>query len=64
VSEALTHPEQIERFGGLSFGESTHLVDEVKNFAQSEKTTGNIFLLADHGRMTLPIWWYSNSAED
>src|SRR2546428_10110636 len=30
--EALAHPEHINRFGGLSFGESSHLVDEVKSF--------------------------------
>src|SRR5438876_6823352 len=29
VGRALDHPEMVDRFGGLSLGESTHLVDEV-----------------------------------
>src|SRR5205823_3874917 len=30
VGRALRHPETVNRFGGLSLGESTHLVDEVQ----------------------------------
>lgn len=56
TSEALTHPEQVERFGGLSFGESTHLVDEVKSFNGDASRVGATFLLADQGRLTLPVW--------
>jgi CRISPR-associated protein Cas5t len=56
VSEALVHPEQIDRFGGLSLGESTHLVDEVKRFDGDAECSGAIFLLADRGRITLPVW--------
>jgi CRISPR-associated protein Cas5t len=56
VREALAHPERVERFGGLSFGESTHLVDEVKAFADDETLPGTAFLLADRGRLTLPVW--------
>src|SRR5437763_4833672 len=32
VARALDQPSSIERFGGLSLGESTHLVDEVRRF--------------------------------
>ena len=53
---ALTHPEAIERFGGLSLGESTHLVDEVKLFSGNSEKTGLIFACADRGRLTLPVW--------
>jgi CRISPR-associated protein Cas5t len=56
VTDALQHPERIERFGGLSLGESTHLIDEVKPFAGNPKTEGQIFLLADRGQLTLPVW--------
>lgn len=56
ITEALQHPERIERFGGLSLGESTHLVDEVTPFAGDFKTEGQAFLLADRGRLTLPVW--------
>lgn len=57
----------VTRFGGLSLGESTHLVDEVclldrvleqvrerKRDPLPEK--GRAFLLADRGRLTLPVW--------
>jgi CRISPR-associated protein Cas5t len=56
TTEALQHSERIERFGGLSLGESTHLVDEVKHFAGSPDRKGQAFLLADRGRLTLPVW--------
>ena len=55
VQDALTRPESVERFGGLSLGESTHLVDEVNLFFGSEEL-GTIFVLADDGRLTLPVW--------
>jgi CRISPR-associated protein Cas5t len=54
--EALTRPERVMRFGGLSFGESTHLVDEVKRFDGDPNSDGTVFLLADRGRLTLPVW--------
>ena len=54
--EALTRPERIVRFGGLSFGESTHLVDEVKRFNGDPTTAGTVFLLANRGQLTLPVW--------
>jgi CRISPR-associated protein Cas5t len=56
VSTALTEPERIDRFGGLSLGESTHLVDEVRRFPGDASRSGRVFLLADRGRMTLPVW--------
>jgi CRISPR-associated protein Cas5t len=56
VRDVLTRPEQVERFGGLSFGESTHLVDEVKPFAEDKRLSGTVFLLVDRGRVTLPVW--------
>jgi CRISPR-associated protein Cas5t len=56
TTEALRHPERIERFGGLSLGESTHMVDEVKHFAGNPEREGQAFLLAARGRLTLPVW--------
>lgn len=56
VEGALTRPAMLERFGGLSLGESTHLVDEVKLFSGSAEGTGLIFVCADRGRLTLPVW--------
>ena len=56
VVSVFQHPEQIERFGGLSLGESSHLIDEVKPFTGDSQTKGQVFLLADRGRLTLPVW--------
>jgi CRISPR-associated protein Cas5t len=47
---------RIERFGGLSLGESTHLVDAVSQFDSSGGGEARTFLLAEHGRLTLPVW--------
>jgi len=46
----------IRRFGGLSLGESTHLVDEVQAFAPDPQRTGRVFLLKEDGLVTLPVW--------
>jgi CRISPR-associated protein Cas5t len=56
VTVALATPAKIDRFGGLSLGESTHLVDEVSRFAEDPKAIGRAFLQADDGRLTLPVW--------
>ena len=64
VENALTRPELLERFGGLSLGESTHLVDEVKLFPGSDVEAGLIFVCADRGRLTLPVWVDHVGSED
>ena len=46
----------ISRFGGLSLGESTHLVDDVTGFNPDAKQQGRAFVLRERGRMTLPVW--------
>ena len=56
VESALTRPELLKRFGGLSLGESTHLVDEVRLFPGSTEKIGVIFVCAERGRLTLPVW--------
>lgn len=55
---ALTNPGHISRFGGLSLGESTHLVNDVSLVNESTvgEPTGEAFLLAKRGRLTLPVW--------
>lgn len=52
---------QIERFGGLSLGESTHLVDEVSLLEGRTadihgNRKGRVFLRAERGRYTFPVW--------
>jgi CRISPR-associated protein Cas5t len=47
------------RFGGLSLGESTHLVDEVcllERVKDRILQKGHAFLIAPKGRLTLPVW--------
>jgi CRISPR-associated protein Cas5t len=62
VRQALERPGSVERFGGLCLGESTHLVDEVslldrvKDRADHRGQSGRAFLLAERGRLTLPVW--------
>ncbi len=66
VRTALANPKDVDRFGGLSLGESTHLVDEVQlleKYLQSRRfqqrspaPRGQVFLLAERGRLTLPVW--------
>lgn len=47
---------RISRFGGLSLGESTHLVDEIRLFSPDSTAKGHVFLLKEKGIMTLPVW--------
>src|SRR5271157_1335614 len=56
VAEALEHPERVRRFGGLSLGESTHLVDEVKRLSTGAAGPARAYLLAAEGRLSLPVW--------
>lgn len=49
----------IKRFGGLSLGESTHMVDEVRllqNATTVEFSDSKFFLLDSNGGMSLPVW--------
>ncbi len=59
VRAALTNPASVTRFGGLSLGESTHMVDEVcllDRVAERVPKAGRAFLKHERGRMTLPVW--------
>ncbi len=61
VTAAIQSPHAISRFGGLSLGESTHLVDEVcliddRTRARIQQAKPRSFLLHPTGRMTLPVW--------
>lgn len=62
---ALANPETITRYGGLSLGESTHLVDEVRPWCESdadECSLGWLLVKADAdgeqalANLSLPIW--------
>jgi CRISPR-associated protein Cas5t len=61
VGAAVKTPNSISRFGGLSLGESTHLVDEVcllddRTRSRLQGKHPRSFLLQQMGRMTLPVW--------
>ena len=49
---------EISRFGGLSLGESTHLVDEILPVTRTPgaERHGQLFLRAERGRFTFPVW--------
>lgn len=55
VREALECPARVDRFGGLSLGESTHLVDEVR-LLNAEVPTAETFVVDPRGSLTLPVW--------
>lgn len=55
VETALGHPVTVSRFGGLSLGESTHLVDSVSRL-QSQDLRGRLLVATDDGDLSLPIW--------
>lgn len=45
----------IRRFGGLSLGESTHMVNQVGRF-QPRDAVGESFIVRERGQVTLPVW--------
>lgn len=55
VRTALDNPASIHRFGGLSLGESTHLVDSVCRVGE-QVPRALTFLLEPQGGMTMPVW--------
>lgn len=52
----LTQPASSDRFGGLSLGESTHLVDEVRPLRQGDSTSGQLLVPDPQGDLALPVW--------
>lgn len=55
VRASLHQPSSVSRFGGLSLGESTHLVDEVSLLDQRARE-GRLLVAEDDGDLSLPIW--------
>lgn len=61
VRTAIKNPGSVSRYGGLSLGESTCLVDEVCLLEKRQELLTDsgdlkLFLLAADGRLTLPVW--------
>jgi len=56
VLKILQAPESAQRFGGLSLGESTHLLDELRLRRASDPTQGQVLISDNQGNLALPIW--------
>lgn len=57
VREAFAHPTTVERFGGWSLGESTHLINDAWLYDNGTAPhAAKAFLLRAQGHITLPVW--------
>jgi CRISPR-associated protein Cas5t len=56
LAVAFDTPANVHRFGGLSLGESTHLVDDIRHWRQGDPAKGLMLLADDQGDLSLPIW--------
>ncbi len=56
LASALDDPASVRRFGGLSLGESTHLVDEVRRLRPGDLARARRLVSDPAGDLTLPIW--------
>lgn len=56
VKEAFRDPSRIQRFGGWSLGESTHLINDASLQDPTSALASRTFLLDENGRMTMPVW--------
>lgn len=58
VAAAFADPASVTRFGGLSLGESTHLVDELRPLREADLPESGVhWLVSDsEGALALPVW--------
>lgn len=56
VRQAIAQPHTVLRFGGLSLGESTHMVDEIRSLRVGDATSGRLLVAWQDGDMSLPVW--------
>ena len=56
IRSSFDNPSNINRFGGLCLGESTHLVDEVKLLEDFPNCFCQFLFNDDDGELSLPIW--------
>jgi len=56
VETALKRPETVERFGALSLGESTHLVNDVLRWEDGNRAGGRLLVRDPEGPLCLPVW--------
>lgn len=56
VENAIKNPSSVSRFGSLSLGESTHLVDEIRLIKEKDKKKFQLLNPVMQGQLSLPIW--------
>lgn len=56
IASTIANPGETSRFGGLSLGESTHLVDEVRPYRTSDGEQVRMLLRRAPGTLSLPVW--------
>lgn len=56
VARVLTNPVASPRFGGLSLGESTHLVDELRLWRPADGAVDRLLTRNPAGELSLPVW--------
>jgi CRISPR-associated protein Cas5t len=57
IQMAFTHPQTIDRFGGLCLGESRDLVNSIRFLRESDRAASWQWLVQDRdGLLTLPYW--------
>ena len=56
VKAGIDHPAQIARFGGLSLGESTHLVNEARLYRAEDGFDARLLVRDKAGDLSLPVW--------
>lgn len=55
IRRAISNPEEVTRFGGLSCGESSFLVDSLKVIRDGECPVARTFVLSSEGELSLPL---------
>lgn len=56
IVNSIERPAELNRFGGLSLGESTHLVNDFRYWKSSDGAEGIMLIPADDGDFSLPLW--------
>ena len=56
VAATLADPGGTSRFGGLSLGESSHLVDEIRAYRSTDGQTARMLVRRSPGAIALPVW--------
>ena len=56
IHSALALPASVARWGGLSLGESTHLVDEIRPLRDGDWADAHLLVRDPKGPLSLPTW--------